>query len=261
VKTDSKTSSPAPPPSRFDSRQAILQLRVNEAAQALHNQGIRPTVTRIRTALGGGSPNDLAPALKQWRDVEFPKLSAAAGATPVSASPTKLPLQIADLSQELWQRALAAAVLEVKLGATSRDVAARTAEAQSLREQLSSVRDQLQRESLAYGELRAQAARHEAIAREALSREQASASRERSLIREVGTLRQRIAELQALTEQNRRPERTPVATRKTSKAGKVRRPDSSRLTRISPSRKTQSPTNRTNKIHSTRRHQKRRGVR
>jgi hypothetical protein len=255
MKIDSKTFLSAPPLSRFDSRKALLQLRVNEAAQALHNQGIRPTVTRIRSALGGGSPNDLAPALKQWRDVEFPKLSAAAGITSLKASPTNLPPQITDLAQELWQRALAAAVLEVKLGATSRDVAARTAEAQSLREQLSAVRDQLQRESLAYGELRAQATRHEVIAREALSREQASASRERSLIREVGTLRQRISELEAVTEQNRRTERTRVATRKTAKAGKVRRPDSAHTSRNTRRRKAQSATHRTDKRRSTRRRQ------
>jgi chromosome segregation ATPase len=132
-------------------------------------------------------------------------------------------LQIVDLAQELWRRALAAAVLETRLGTTSRNAVARTAEVETLRLQLSSVRDQLQRESLAYGELRAQAARHEVIAREALSREQNSAMRERELVRQVGTLQQRIAELEATLNQRRGvtrslpPKKAPHKLRKPSK--------------------------------------------
>lgn len=210
-----KTISPTPSPG-FDARRAILQHRVNEAASALHTQGQRPTVTRIRIALGGGSPNDLTPALKYWKEVEFPKIaSKATGHTP---TPPPLPLHLAELSQELWQRALAAAVLEVKSGTPARDLAARTAEIQSLREQLSSLRDQLQRESVAYGELRAQATRHEVIAREALSREQATASRERGLIREVGSLRERIVELEAVLLQHQTARSRPARKKRSVSA-------------------------------------------
>ena len=183
--------------SAFQVRREALQARVNEVAKALLERGIRPTVTRVRAALGGGSPNELTPALRHWKDVVLPTLASVRAGDVSSLSSPALPLQVADLVHELWQRAMAAAVVEVRGGPTAREVAARTAEAQALRQQVTAVRDQLQRESLAFGELRAQAARHEAIAREALARVNEAESRERELLREVGGLRQRIGELEA----------------------------------------------------------------
>jgi plasmid replication DNA-binding protein KfrA len=140
----------------YASRSEALERRVAAAAQALADRGIRPTVTRIRAALGGGSPNDLAPALKQW------KASFGSGVSPGAAdnnSLPRVPIQIADLAHELWQRATAAAAVELKGGSSARATASRTEELESLRGQLSGLRDQLQRESLAFDELRAQAAR------------------------------------------------------------------------------------------------------
>ena len=183
-----------PAASGFHLRQQSLQARVNEAAKALLDQGIRPTVARIRAALGGGSPNDLAPTLRQWREVVLPTLPVTSGGAPRTPA---LPLQVTDLVYELWQRARAAALVEVRGGPIAREVATRTGEAQSLRQQVSELRDRLERESLAYGELRASAARHEAIAREAVNRAHEGEVRERDLLREVGILRQRVAELEA----------------------------------------------------------------
>jgi hypothetical protein len=180
---------------QFQARRNALQTRVSDSARALLEKGIRPTVSRIRAALGGGSPNDLAPALKHWKEVVLPTLSIGeAGRAPATAA---LPVQVADLVHELWLRALAAAVVEVRGGQTAQAVAARTAEAQSLRQQITVLRDQLQRESLAYGELRAQAARHEALAREALTRAHEADTRERDLLHETGVLRQRVSMLEA----------------------------------------------------------------
>jgi hypothetical protein len=196
--------------SLFQARRQSLQLRVNEAAKALRDQGIPPTVARIRTALGGGSPNDLAPALKHWKDSILPTLTASGARDTNAPQQSPLPRQVADLAKELWQRSLTAAMLEIKGGPTARDTVSRAAETQALRDQLSSVRDQLARESLAYGELRAQAARHEAIARDALTRVEESQDRERRLHHELGGLRQRVSELEALLEQaNSRPSRHP----------------------------------------------------
>ena len=178
----------------FERRRQALQARVNDVAKALFEQGVRPTVSRVRAALGGGSPNDLAPAVKHWKETVLPALPAYRGG---GQGKPALPLQVADLVQELWQRAMAAALVEVRGGPTAREVAARTAEAQGLRQQMTALRDQLQRESLAYGELRAQAARHEAIAREALARAHDGELRERELLREMGGLRERVAELEA----------------------------------------------------------------
>ena len=50
-----------------------------------------------------------------------------------------------------------------------------------------------ERESILYGELRAQAARHEAIARAALARLEASEARERKHLRDLGTARAELA--------------------------------------------------------------------
>ena len=234
------------PRQAYATRIEALRARVGVAAKALAHQGIRPTVTRIRAALGGGSPNELAPALKHWRESVLPTLGIqlhggrdAAGTTP--------PPQIADLSCELWQRALAAAAVELKGGPTARQIAVRTEEANSLRNQLNGVRDQLQREAVAYGELRAQAARHETIARQALARAQESELRERDLARKLGEARQRVAQLEASEAEDRSRQRTEIArsrerpraqsSRRWPKVRKTKR----RLARVKRARKTPSP--------------------
>lgn len=221
----SRKPPPRPRPSAYTARLDALKTRVATAAKALQEQGIRPTVTRIRAALDGGSPNDIAPALKHWRDAVLPTLPSHVRKAVDLASKIKAPPQIADLAHELWQRATAAALVELRGGATARQVTARTEEAQSLRNQLTTLRDQLQRDSLAYGELRARAARYEATAREALTRGRASDKRERNLLRELGAARLRIAELEATAKYrtNPRDERrgSPSARRVTTRRPKT----------------------------------------
>jgi hypothetical protein len=175
----------------------LLQIRVNDAATLMQEKGIAPTVRRIRAALGGGSPNDLTPALKHWRDVIFPTLSQDVQGATSTTMVGAIPPQLADLVTELWQRATAAAMVELKGGALARAIADRSEETYALRVQIASLRDQLQRESLAYGELRAQSARHEAMSREALARAQDAETRERAQLRDIGTAKQRVAELKA----------------------------------------------------------------
>ena len=198
-------ANPAPnSESDYFSRQEALRRRVAEAARALTDRGISPTVARVRAALGGGSPNDLAPALKQWKESFAP--------APISGTRTEtpaIPIQISDLAQELWQRATVAAAVDLKGGPTARALTTRTEEAEALRQQVNNLRDQLERESLMYGELRAQAARHEAIARDALARLEESEARARKHLRELGSMRQRVAELEATMTQRR--ERTAAA--------------------------------------------------
>jgi len=74
---------------------------------------------------------------------------------------------------------------ERKGGSAACALAMRTEEAQILRQQITSLRDRLERESMALGELRVQAARHEAIARDPLARLDASETRERKHLREL----------------------------------------------------------------------------
>jgi Plasmid replication region DNA-binding N-term len=184
----------------YFSRREALRRRVAEAARALTDRGIFPTVARVRATLGGGSPNDLAPALKQWKESFAPP---AASGTRIETP--AIPVQISDLAQELWQRATVAAAIDLKGGPTARALTARTEEAEALRQQVKNLRDQLERESVMYGEQRAQGARHEAIARDALARLEESEARERKHLRELGSARQRISELAATVTQLRAP--------------------------------------------------------
>ena len=181
----------------YAEREQILQRRVSEAAMALEGQGINPTVARIRAALGGGSPNELTPALKRWRSGAQFGIEGSASARPNAETQANIPPVIADLAKELWQRALSAASTELRGGPTARQVVARTEEAVGLREQVKTLRDQLERDQRAYGELRAQGARNEAMARAALTRGAESETRERALLQELGVAMQRIAFIEA----------------------------------------------------------------
>jgi len=111
-----------------------------------------------------------------------------------------------------------------------------TEEAQSLKAQVTSLRDQLQHESIALGELRAQAARHEAVARDALARLDASEARERRHLRDLGSAGERLSELEATAthfrEQAARAasrRRSPTTTARTSKPAKARKKKSTRI--------------------------------
>jgi hypothetical protein len=152
------------------------------------------------------------------------------------APPTLNQSPTADLAHEIWQRASIAAVVERKGSGAARALAMRTEEAQSLKTQVTSLRDQLQHESIALGELRAQAARHEAVARDALARLDASEARERRALREVGSARERLSEWEATVTQLREQaalatsqRRSPPTTARSSKPAKGRPKKSTRI--------------------------------
>ena len=213
--TNSPEATPGTP--TFSTRQEALQRRVNDAAGALRAQGLRPTVARIRAALGGGSPNDLTPALNTWR--RGSEMGGAGAHRPDSAG---VPSVIADLVRELWQRATAAALIELRSGPRAMERIEQAAEVRSLRDQLALLRSQLDRESTAYGELRAQAARHEAIATQALDRVREAEARERTLVRQLGEVTGRLASAVALAEADlpsRRLKPRANATKKRTVAG------------------------------------------
>jgi chromosome segregation ATPase len=127
-------------------------------------------------------------------------------------------------------------VVERKGSGAAHALAMRTEEAQSLKTQVTSLRDQLQHESIALGELRTQAARHEAVARDALARLEASEARERRALRDVGSARERISELEATVTQLREQaalatsrRRSPRTTSPSSKPAKARQKKSARI--------------------------------
>ncbi len=70
-------------------------------------------------------------------------------------------------------------------------------QARLLRQEITMLRDRLQREAQAYGELRAQSARHEVIARDALKRAADVEARLAEAQRTIGTAQARIGILQA----------------------------------------------------------------
>ena len=177
----------------FETRQSALLGRVAVAARELQDQGIRPTVARLRSALGGGSPNEIAPALKRWKDAN----RTAVGPGGIDASKLTVPAPIADLLREFWTRAVAAATLDRRSGDLALAHVAKSEEVILLRRQISALHEQADRDAAAYGELRALSARHDAIARDALSRLQKAEARQRQALAQLGAARVRIAELEA----------------------------------------------------------------
>ncbi len=177
----------------FQARQTALLGRVAFAARELQGQGIRPTVARLRAALGGGSPNEIAPALKQWRDTHRTGLGVGGG----DASTRTVPAPIADLLREFWTRAVAAATVDRRSGDLALAHVAKSEEVVLLRRQIAALHEQADRDATAYGELRALSARHDAIARDALARLQRAEARQRQALAQFGAARLRIAELEA----------------------------------------------------------------
>ena len=91
----------APTPAYGSTRgAAVSYLEVERAAIAILKAGQRPSVERVRTALGRGSPQTLLSALQRfWRDL----------GTRVEADPaalTRLPGEIVESVEAIWQRAL-----------------------------------------------------------------------------------------------------------------------------------------------------------
>jgi hypothetical protein len=128
---------------------------------------------------------------------------------------------IAELTQELWARATIAAALAARSGPEAHRAALDAQETELLRQQVNHLRDELEREAVIYGELRAQAARHEAIARSALARLEESEARERRHLRDLGSARQRVAELHAAMTQLREQGARPAPSRRSRSRVKV----------------------------------------
>jgi len=83
----------------------ITELEVHQAADSLVVAGERPTVERVRAALGTGSPNTVIRHLDAWWTALGPRLVTQ---TAVSALP-EMPDAVAALAQRLWRDALEAA--------------------------------------------------------------------------------------------------------------------------------------------------------
>lgn len=81
-------------------RPSVSYGEVERAATALLKSGQRPTIDKVRQALGGGAPDTITSALaRYWKD-----LGTRIEGDPASLS--RLPAEIADLAENLWRRAL-----------------------------------------------------------------------------------------------------------------------------------------------------------
>jgi chromosome segregation ATPase len=85
-------------------REDVTYAQIERAATEILKTGVRPTVQSVRDALGGGSPRTILDGLNRyWRDL----------GNQVAGSPDtlrRLPAAVADLAEELWQRALSVAL-------------------------------------------------------------------------------------------------------------------------------------------------------
>ena len=78
----------------------ISQSDVSHAADSLLRTGNRPTVEKIRTKLGRGSPNTINPMLDAW----WKTLAARLDSGPAALH--RLPESIAHIAEALWMQAL-----------------------------------------------------------------------------------------------------------------------------------------------------------
>ncbi len=63
-------------------RTGVTREQVFEAADALTREGQGPTVVSVRTRLGGGSPNTIAPLLAEWKSLQEGRQAAAMPGVP-----------------------------------------------------------------------------------------------------------------------------------------------------------------------------------
>ena len=83
------------PPTR-----GVRQADVSHAADALLRSGERPTVEKIRSRLGSGSPNTIGPLLDIW----WKHLAARLDSGPAALH--RLPETVAHVAEALWMQAL-----------------------------------------------------------------------------------------------------------------------------------------------------------
>ena len=116
---------------------------VAQAADALLQEGARPTIERIRLRLGRGSPNTVSPMLEQW----FGGLGQRLGGAGTTPSDSAVPAPVMQAAQALWIAASSAAAADA-----AQIWAARQAEQDAAAQDLETVRTQLQARELALHE-------------------------------------------------------------------------------------------------------------
>ncbi len=90
---------------QLKSNRGIQQQDVQQAADALIAEGLRPTIERVRQKIGRGSPNTVSPLLDVW----FSTLAARLGLDGDRSGEGRLPEPVQQAASLLWNAALASA--------------------------------------------------------------------------------------------------------------------------------------------------------
>ena len=128
----------------YRSPRGIQYEDVAHAADALLQEGARPTIERIRLRLGRGSPNTVSPMLEQWFAGLGQRLGGAGTAPPGSST---VPDPVLQAAQALWAAASSAAD-----AATAQTWSTRQAAQDATAQTLENARAQLQARELALDE-------------------------------------------------------------------------------------------------------------
>jgi len=82
----------------------VQEAQVWEAADALLQEGLRPTIERVRQRLGGGSPNTVSPMLERWFATLGKRLEGR-NETLADSEASQLPLAVVQAAQQVWEAA------------------------------------------------------------------------------------------------------------------------------------------------------------
>jgi hypothetical protein len=154
-------------------------------------RGSRVSVASVRRALGGGSPNEIAPALKHWRARQQQKELAA-----LPSGFASLPKGLAEQLLEFWHGARAAIRAELTQNPHALEGVGIDADHEALRAEVKELRARWHREveqgSTAHAELR----RHQALAQQAFERAAETERKWRLTQIELAADRQRVVALE-----------------------------------------------------------------
>ncbi|KWT97664.1 MULTISPECIES: DNA-binding protein [unclassified Variovorax] len=92
------------------SGRGIQEAQVWEAADSLLQEGLRPTIERVRQKIGSGSPNTVSPMLERWFATLGQRLGGRGARLTDSGNPSaathgnahQLPLTILQAAEQLW---------------------------------------------------------------------------------------------------------------------------------------------------------------
>ncbi|CAG0963879.1 hypothetical protein RHDC4_00860 [Rhodocyclaceae bacterium] len=190
-----------------DSTPLVTAAAVAQACESIKNEGKKPSVRSVRARLGGGSPNDIAPLLADWkkgvRVVEAPPIQIDSAIYEAIAAQVRR-------ESELAQRDAAETIAALESDVEELTQAGRSAELRgdNLNRQLESTKGQLQSLAGQIDQLKTDAEQIKADAAAAVAKAEEEATRERkdreATISALGEAHARLEALPRLEEEVKR---------------------------------------------------------